>query len=172
MKSYLAILILYSCTFLASYSQDTKTYIEGSYFHTNFTDGVGEAIPFKFRFENQFLDKLENSELFKLWVDQTYSNPENKIFIENNKDRSKVEVFLNSKTGMASILTKMKLKNTTSYTILQDAEGFIEIEEDGDLYIEFPFKGQNGFGNLIFLKSTLTEKVVDGKIVREVFVIE
>lgn len=155
-----------------TYGQEKTVYIDGNYFYTSFTDGVGQVIPFKFKFEDQFLGKLENCEIFNLWVDQTYSNPENKNFIEKNKDKSKVELFLISETGMASILTKMKLKNTTSYTILQDTEGFIEIEEDGDLYIEFPFKGQNGFGNLIFLKSTLTEKIDNGKIVREVFVIE
>jgi hypothetical protein len=63
---------------------------------------------------------------------------------------------------MASLYAQMDLKNSQSYLPIEGAEGMI-YTMDGKVNISFPFKAQNGYGNMIFMKAYYSLKFVNGK---------
>jgi len=146
-----------------SYGQQKEDYIKDGFFYTTFKSGVGETIPVKFKFGNDFLEKLPKSEVYLLWEKDTYSNPENAEYVERNKNKTHIETYLMGGTGMASFYAKFGLKNGTSYTPISNSEGFVYINDKGEVNFSFPFKGQNGYGNMLIATAYYSEKIKNGK---------
>jgi hypothetical protein len=146
-----------------SYGQQKEDYIKDGIFYTTFKSGIGEVIPVKFKLSGDFLNKIQKSEIYLLWEKETFSNPENVGYIERHKNKTHVETYLMSCTSMASFYTKLGLKNGNSYTPIADGEGFVYVNDKNEVSFSFPFKGQNGYGNMLFATSYYTEKIKDGK---------
>ena len=147
-----------------SYGQVKKNYVKDDFFYTTFESGVGETTPVKFKLGSDFLEKLPKSEIYLLWEKDTYSNPENSGYVEKNKDKTHIETYLMSCTSMASFYAKLGLKNGSSYTPIANGEGFIYVNDKGEVNFSFPFKGQNGYGNMLIATAYYTEKIKNGKI--------
>lgn len=162
MKKVLLVLTLVLGTLVSNGQETNQNYIKDNVFYTIFKSGAGEEIPVKFSFGDDFLNKITETEVYKLWETETFNNPANSGYIERNKDKTHIELYLMGSTYMASFYSKMGLKNTNSYTPI-NGEGFIYINDKGEVNFSFPFKGQNGYGNFIISKGYYTEFVKDGK---------
>jgi predicted GIY-YIG superfamily endonuclease len=114
---------------------------------------------------NDLLDKEERSVIFEV-IEEKLSEEEAFIkeiyYIEKYKSHPHYETFLFSNINMASIYAQMDLKNYQSYLPIEGSEGMIYII-DGKINISFPFKAQNGYGNMIFMKAYYSMKFVNGK---------
>ncbi len=146
-----------------SYGQQKEDYIKDGVFYTNFKSGTGEIVPVKFKISSDFLEKLQKSEVYLLWEKETFTNPENSEYVEKHKDKTRVETYLMSCTSMASFYAKFGLKNTSSYTPIPNSEGFVYVNDSGEVSFSFPFKGQNGYGNMLIAKAYYIEKIKNGK---------
>jgi hypothetical protein len=105
---------------------------------------------------------IQSNDCFKNWDSTTFNNPKNADYIEKHKSHPHYETFLFSNINMASIYAQMDLKNYQSYLPIEGSEGMIYII-DGKINISFPFKAQNGYGNMIFMKAYYSMKFVNGK---------
>ena len=157
--------LLLASVAMVSFGQVKENYIKDGAFYTTFKSGVGEIVPVKFNLGNggEFLTELEKSEIYLLWEKETYTNPENSAYVEKNKDKTHIETYLMSCTWMASFYAKTGLKNSSSYTPIANSEGFIYINDKGEVCFSFPFKGQNGYGNMLIAEAYYTEKIKNGK---------
>ena len=158
-----SMVLLFALVTIVSFGQVKEDYVKDGFFYTTFKSGVGETTPIKFKFGNDFLEKLQKSEVYLLWEKETFSNPENASYIERNKDKTHIETYLMSGTGMASFYAKLGLKNGTSYTPISNSEGFVYINDKGEVNFSFPFKGQNGYGNMLIATAYYSEKIKNGK---------
>jgi len=161
MKKVVLVLTLVFASFV-SFSQQKEDSIKNDVFYTSFKSGAGEKIPVNFAFPKDFLEKLQKSEVYLLWKERVLSNPK-------NVDTPTVELYLKICTWTASFYAKLGLKNSTSYTPIANSEGFIYINDKGEVNFSFPYKAQNGYGNMIISKAFYTEKIKDGKIVNTHF---
>lgn len=161
MKMKLFTLLLTLFTFVSFAQKDN--YIKENLFYTNFTSGVGEKIQVKFKFGSDFQTKVIENEIFKKWEVSTYTDSSNAGYVEKWKNQTHLETYLMGLTGMASFYAKLELKNGGSYSPIKDSEGFIYINDKGSINVSFPFKAQNGLGNMIFAKAYYIESLIDGK---------
>lgn len=149
MKFYLTIAFI--ATTLFSFSQDP--HLKQNVFYTTFESGVGVETKVTFSISKETISKIDSFPVFIDFLDKTFKNPENAEFLKRWKNLSKVELFLMEKTGTASFMAKLNLKNGTSYTPIENSKGNIFFMPDGKkMIISFPFKAQNGRGDLIFSK--------------------
>jgi hypothetical protein len=155
--------LLFALTTIVSFGQVKEDYVKDDYFYTTLKSGVGEITPVKFKLGSDFLEKLPKSENYILWEKDMYSNPENAKAVELNKDKTHIEAYLSSCTWMASFYAKLGLKNGSSYTPIANSEGFIYVNDKGEVSFSFPFKGQNGYGNMLIATAYYTEKIKNGK---------
>ena len=154
-------LILAFCLITSlSYSQDYQ--IKDDYFTTTLKSGVGEIINVKFSISAETINLIKSHEAFKDWDSTTFSNPKNAGYIEKNKNHEHYETFLYSNINMTSIYAQMDLKNSQSYLPIEGSEGMIYIIDD-KINISFPFKAQNGYGNMIFMKAYYSMSFLNGK---------
>jgi hypothetical protein len=156
------------CTYLlffstVTYGQIKDNTIVDNFFYTTLKSGVGEEVQLKFKFGANAIDSIKNSELFKIWESSTFSNPKNEKFITLHKGMDHLNIFLMSECEMASFYAKFELKNQSSYTLLPNSEGFIYFNDKSKMVITFPFKSQNGYGNLIFSKAFYTSFIENGE---------
>jgi len=149
-----------------------ENYIKDNVFYTNLNSGVEASIPVKFKISSDFQNKILDNTIYKLWEKETYSNPKNAGYIEKWKNQSHLETYLMGITKMASECAKIDLKNGTSFSPIKDSEGFINSDEEGSIKVTFPFKAQNGYGNMIFAKAYYIESVKNGKTEIDHFVSE
>ena len=143
-----------------SYSQDYQ--IKDGYLITTLKSGVGEMINVKLSINAETINLIQSNDCFKNWDSTTFNNPKNADYIEKHKSHPHYETFLFSNINMASIYAQMDLKNYQSYLPIEGSEGMIYII-DGKINISFPFKAQNGYGNMIFMKAYYSMKFVNGK---------
>lgn len=143
-----------------SYSQDYQ--IKDGYFTTTLKSGVGEMINVKFLISDETINKIQSHDCFKNWDSTNLNNPKNKEFIEKHKSHPRYETFIFSNITMTSIYAQMDLKNMDSYLPIEGSEGMIYITDD-KINISLPFKAQNGYGNMIFMKAYYSMKFVNGK---------
>ena len=158
-----SMVLLFALVTIVSFGQVKEDYVKDDFFYTTFKSGVGETTPVKFKLGSDFLEKLPKSEIYLLWEKDTYSNPENSGYVEKNKDKTHIETYLMSCTSMASFYAKLGLKNGSSYTPIANGEGFIYVNDKGEVNFSFPFKGQNGYGNMLIATAYYTEKIKNGK---------
>jgi hypothetical protein len=152
--------ILFCLLTSLSYSQDYQ--IKDGYFITTLKSGVGEMINVKLSINAETINLIQSNDCFKNWDSTTFNNPKNADYIEKHKSHPHYETFLFSNINMASIYAQMDLKNYQSYLPIEGSEGMIYII-DGKINISFPFKAQNGYGNMIFMKAYYSMKFVNGK---------
>jgi hypothetical protein len=160
MKNLNSITLLFCVITSLSYSQEYQ--IKEGYFTTTLKSGVGEMINVKLSLSDETINLIKSNESFKYWDSTTFSNPENAGYIEKNKNHPHYETFLNSNVNMSSIYAQMDLKNSQSYLPIEGSEGMIYIK-DGKINISFPFKAQNGYGNMIFMKAYYSISFLNGK---------
>jgi hypothetical protein len=153
-----------------AFSQEKENYIKDGVFYTKMKSGVGEQIPVKFKFGSDFEKKILETEVYKIWEKDTYTNPENEKYVERWKKQTHLETYLMSATSMASFYAQLELKNKTSFTPISGSEGFIYVNDKSEVNYSFPFKAQNGAGNMIFAKAFYVESVKDGKKESEHFI--
>lgn len=143
-----------------SYSQDYQ--LKDGYFNTTVKSGVGEMINIKFYISTETIDLIQSHDCFKDWDSTTFNDPKNEGYIEKHKSHSHFETFLFSNVYMTGFYAKMDLKNSQSFLPIENSEGNIFIA-DGKINISFPFKAQNGYGNMIFMTAYSSMKFVNGK---------
>ena len=158
-----SMVLLFALVTIVSFGQVKEDYVKDGFFYTTFKSGVGEVIPVKFKLGSDFLEKLPTTENYILWEKDMYSNPENSKAVELNKNKTHIETYLSSCTWMASFYAKLGLKNGGSYTPISNGEGFIYVNDKGEVSFSFPFKGQNGYGNMLIATAYYTEKMKNGK---------
>lgn len=142
---------------MLSFGQSLKNNV----FYTTFETGVGEKINMEFNVDSVSIKKIQETENYKNWVTETFSNPANAGYIEKWKSLSHIEMYLMGTTSMASFYAKFELKNRNSYTPIN---GTSSIRcNDGKITVVFPMKGQNGYGNFIMSKAFYVLEWVDGK---------
>ena len=146
-----------------SYAQDKESYLKENFFYTAFVSGTGEKVPVKFKLGSG-PEKIAQTEVYKLWEAEAFNGPNKASWIEINKVISSIEMYLMQATQMASFFSKLELKNPTSYTPINNSEGFIYVNDKGEVNFSFPFKGQNGYGSMIFAQGYYTEKIKKGKV--------
>ncbi len=146
-----------------SYAQDKESYLKENMFYTTFESGVGEKVSVKFKLASS-PEKIAQTEVYKLWEAETFNGPNKVAYTEINKVVSSIEIYLMQATQMASFFTKLGLKSSTSYTPISNSEGFIYVNDKGEVNFSFPFKGQNDYGSMIFAKGYYTEKIKKGKL--------
>ena len=129
---------------------------------------MGEEINMKFNVDSVSIKKIQETENYKNWVTETFSNPANAGYIKKWKSLSHIEMYLNHITSNASFLAKYELKNMTSYTPINGTSDIIC--EDGKITVVFPMKGQNGYGNFIMSQAFYVLEWVDGKEEEDFFV--
>ena len=151
------------CIGLFANAQIKDNTIIDNFFYTTLKSGVGEEVQLKFKFGTNAVDSIKNSELFKIWETTTFSDPKNEGYIKMHKDMDHLNLFLMSQCSMASFYAKLGLKNTSSYTLIPNSEGFIYFNDKSKMVISFPFKGQNGYGNLIISTAYYTSFIENGK---------
>lgn len=149
------IIIIFILAFVAMISYGQKMFI------TQLENGVGQKVPINFSISDT--TEILESELFKAWEDQTYNNQGNAGYLEKHKQFSHLELFLISQTKMASFHTQLLYKNMTSYSPVENSEGFIYMK-DGNLKISMTTKGQNGYGNYILSKHYIEVYLEDNKL--------
>jgi hypothetical protein len=159
----LLLLPFFNLIALFSFSQEKENYIKDNYFYTNIKSGIEENIPVKFKLGLDFQNKILENTIYKLWENETFSNPNNAGYIEKWKNQTHLETYLMGIADMAAFYAKLELKNGGSFTPLKDAEGFIYSNDEGSINLTFPFKAQNGYGNMIFSKGYYIESLKDGK---------
>lgn len=146
---------------LIHYGQGKTHYLKDDIFYTTFESGVGEKIKMEFNIDSNDIVKIQETELFKNWVNATFSNTENAEYIERWKSISHIEIFLMRTTSMASFYAQFELKNRNSYTPI-NGTSYIYCK-DGEITVMFPMKAQNGYGNFIISKAFYTIEFVDGE---------
>jgi hypothetical protein len=90
-----------------SFGQNLKNNV----FYTTFETGVGEKINMEFNVDSVSIKKIQETENFKNWVTETFSNTANAGYIEKWKSLSHIEMYLMGITSMASFYAKFELKN-------------------------------------------------------------
>lgn len=142
------------------YAQIDTTYIQNNVFYTTVKNGLNQDKIISFPIDTI---KIIQSLGFILWEKNTFNDTLNIKYIEHIKNIPKVYAYLNSKVWTALFYGKMKLKNQTSFNLIENAPGYIMITDAGGLSIKFPIQAQNGYGNLIYSNVFYTEKLVDNK---------
>ena len=148
MKFRIQLIALLLLSFV-SYSQNDP-YLKDNVFYTTFESGVGIETKVSFSINQETLEKIDSFEVFKEFEKVTLNNPANEKYLKRWSKLSHKEMFLNGKTGSASFMAKLKLKNGTSYTPIENSKGRIFFMSDNQkLVISFPFKAQNGRGEML-----------------------
>jgi len=163
-------IIFISTLFISSILNGQDTFTQDGKFKTEFQTGFGVKVPMTFNISETDLIKIKNSSEFKVWEEQTFSNPKNADYIEKNKNKTHIEMFLMGQITMSSFFTKFKLKNGDSYTPINGTSSLVYVPKDGGINITFKLQAQNGYGNMVYSTSTTIVKLVDGKIDYETFV--
>ena len=136
--------------------------IKDNVFSIPLESGIGVEYNVNFLISNETIEAINSNEAFKHWDSVTFSNPKNANFIEVNKNHTHFETFLFSTLNMASFNATYDLKNPSSYTIIENSQGIIYVKEN-KINFSFPFKAQNGYGTMIFMKAYYTLEYVNGE---------
>lgn len=162
------LLVLITLT-LNSFSQDTLIRKDGTLSIT-IESGIGEKIQMQFAVSDSLINQIQRSDFYKSWESEMINDTLNRNFMLKHKNLSNIDKFLMSKISMAVWYTKFKLKNGDSYTPIPTSKGLIYITDKGILTISHKFKGQNGYGNMIFSTSVYTYTIKNKKPVSDCFI--
>jgi hypothetical protein len=142
-------LLLASFVLLTSIAFGQLPKIKDGVFYTTLSSGAGVDVSISFSIGN--VDKIKESEEYKTFLkDNDYINTWTKKGVKDT-----LTIFLMNQVNFVGEMTKLKLTNSTSFTPIENSKGYILIDND-KLSIMFPFKAQNGLGNMVASKS-LTE---------------
>jgi hypothetical protein len=165
MKKLLVLIIT-----VISVSVFSQNKIENNSFKTEFSTGIGEKILMSFALDSVTMDKITKTPSYIYWDSVTFSNPNNAGYIEKNKNKTHMEMFLSSNTGMGSIEVKYSLKIPNSYTPLQSTNNKIYVAEDQSVVVRYDIKAQNAYGNMIFSTAAYYISFVNGKSATKVYI--
>lgn len=147
--------LLISLFSILSYSQQPKDRIDKNVLHTSIKNGVGKYIPLHFPLLENFITELKSCADYKSMVSDT-------VWMKNNIGDYKgdtVLLVLSNKVMFAGTMLKFELKNSTSFSAPEDAEGIIYVNDEGKIVVSFPITGQNGYGNTVIKKGLYNGKI-------------
>jgi hypothetical protein len=158
----LLIFLIYTC----SYGQSLRNNV----FYNTLNSGIGEKISMEFSIDSTSIVQIQETEQYKSWINETYlSTTTSSIeWRERFNEHSSLELYLMTRTGLASVNAKYKLKNPNSYTPI-NGDASVRCR-DGKITIVFPMKGQNAYGNFIISKAYFTIEWVNGEVKEETFI--
>jgi hypothetical protein len=134
--------------------------LTGNLFQVTLTSGIGEKIPMKFSINNEDLKNIKLTEAYRYHV---------KNYLE--KGMVPMVSFLNDGTVVGNLKGKWEFENQTSYTPLKNGNGTIYLSDDNEVVFVIPCKAQNGYGNYVVSKVYYKTKVVNGKEIASVLVL-
>jgi len=139
---------------LLAQTKPTEVYIKNGKFHTVFTNGLGVEIPVTFNIDDSTVFKLTQSDMFKQWDIETFSDTvANKEMIQFFNKNPHIEIFLYNQCLASQWMTTLYLKNKESFTPITESNGLIFFTSGNELCITWSYKAQNEYGNMIFSKA-------------------
>jgi hypothetical protein len=144
--------------------------IENGIFKTDMRNGLGEKIPMNFVLDSLTIEKINKHPSYLDWDNTVFSNPKNAEYIEKNKNKTHLEMFLMGKTAIGSHQVEYSLKIPNSYTPLQSENNRIYVSEGGEIVIRYAIKAQNSYGNFLYQTAVCYVKWNKGETVTEVLV--
>lgn len=145
MKKIILSLLLVSIT-LFTFSQ-SKPYLKESNLYLTIENGVGVEVPVRFQyFEDRVLNIIKEKEFFKNWI-INYDKNTSSTLKEEWKDVEPICIFLTEVIRKSSRQTMYQLKNMNSYNLIENSKRTIlPSMKDNTIMLNFPFKGENGYG--------------------------
>ena len=145
MKKIILSLLLVSIS-LFTFSQ-SKPYLKESNLYLTFENGVGVEVPVRFQyFEDRVLNIIKEKDYFKKWL-INYDKNTSSTLKEEWKDVEPICIFLTEVIRKSSRQTMLQLKNMNSYNLIENSKGtIIPSMNDNTMILNFPFKGENGYG--------------------------
>jgi len=151
-------------TTVISVNSHSQNKLENGYFKTELANGLGQKIQVDFAIDSLMVDKISKHPAYLYWDSTTFSNPNNAGYIEKNKDKTHMEMFLMGSIMMGSVNLNYSVKNTSSYTPLQSKNNRVSIlEYNNSIIISYDFQAQNFYGNMIFSTGVYSILFKDGK---------
>lgn len=143
-KTILSLLMIFSSIFCFSQS---KPYLKESNLYLTIENGVGVEIPVRFQyFEDRVLNIIKEKDYFKKWL-INYDKNTSSTLKEEWKDVEPICIFLTEVIRKSSRQTMLQLKNMSSYNLIENSKGtIIPSMNDNTMMLNFPFKGENGYG--------------------------
>lgn len=145
MKNLFYLLILI-CTVNSAYSQK----LAGNIYTTTVKNGAGQKSELRFQISEETLQKFKLSKEYSSCKSDTG-------YIRKQLDpitKDTIAICLMSRVNMATLMVRFELKNEASMQFIPDSEGIIYFTDD-IICISFPFKAQNGYGNMVFMTGIL-----------------
>ena len=155
-------LIVLMISFL-SFSQKPTYNYENEVLKVSHDNGARVKKEISFTLKKNSYDAINNSELFKNWKSKTFSDTNNRVYIQNHKDWDTVIMYVNSSIRMCLFSTKMKLKNSSSFDFIEGSVGIIYVNDKNEIVISSNFLAQNGYGNPVTSKVIYSIFMKEGK---------
>ena len=112
-----------------------------------------DMIKTKLTFQVRDLNVIDSSEIFKMWVENTFNDPENKEWIKDNAQYSKVELFLDSRVRMTAMEARFELSDPRSnYYYVKESEGLMYLSDIGTFNTSMVIQEKNSYGTLVTKK--------------------
>ena len=163
MKKTTLLLFFISLT-LFTFSQ-TKPYIKESLLYLTVENGVGVDVPVRFEFYGEkTLNVIKQKDYYKNWL-INYDKNTSPTLKEEWKDVDPMCIFLTEVIRKSSKQTMYKLKSMNSYGLIENSKGTIFTDMIfGKIMLNFPFKGENGYGISKTSEVTVTITFNEGKV--------
>ena len=112
-----------------------------------------DMINTKLSFQVRDLNVIDTSKIFKMWVESTFNDPENKEWVKNNAQYSKLELFLDSRVRMTAMQARFKLSDPiNNYYYVKESEGLMYLSETGTFNTSMVIQEKNSYGSLVSKK--------------------
>ena len=144
-RTVLSFLMIVSSIFCFSQS---KPYLKDSNLYLTIENGVGVEVPVRFQyFEDGVLNIIKEKDYYKNWL-INYDKNTSTTLKEEWKDVDPICIFLTEVIRNSSRQTMFQLKNINSYSLIENSKGTIIPPgmKDNTIMLNFPFKGENGYG--------------------------
>lgn len=145
MKKTIFLLLFFSIS-LFTFSQ-SKPYFKESLLYLTVENGVGVDVPVRFEFfGEQTLNVIKQKDYYKNWL-INYDKNTSSTLKDEWKDVDPMCIFLTEVIRKSSKQTMYQLKSMNSYGLIENSKGMIIPDmKDNTIMINFPFKGENGYG--------------------------
>jgi hypothetical protein len=159
MKQILILLVV-----ALSFCTNAQEVIENGYYKTNLETGLGNDVAMSFSIDSITMEKIMQHPSYLNWDSTTFNNPENAEYIEKNKDKTHLEMFLMGKVLLGAIYVEMGLKYPKSYSPIASSTNRIYISStNNDIVISYAMQAQNAYGNMLYNTAMIYVRWVDGK---------
>jgi hypothetical protein len=138
--------------------------IDNGYYKTNLKSGLGNDVAMSFSIDSITMEKIMQHPSYLNWDSTTFNNPENAEYIEKNKDKTHLEMFLMGKVLLGSIYVEMGLKYPKSYSPIASSTNRIYISStNNDIVISYAMQAQNAYGNMLYNTAMIYVRWLNGK---------